>query len=466
MYVFNPGFDQRFFDVYMQIIIFTRYPVPGKTKTRLVPVLGPKKAARIQKLMTEQVLDLARKFCSKNFSGKTKIIIFYTGAGLKDFKAWLGNDLEYKLQPPGDLGFKMGQALKMACKSGTEEVVLVGSDLPGLSQEILEQAFATLVRSDLVLGPAEDGGYYLIGMKSFYPQLFQNIDWGTGRVFDQTIEIVKRLNLDCNILETLQDLDRPEDLKLLGRYSRLTNFFSEKPLLSIIIPTLNEEGKLSDTLSRLQWARSIETIVVDGGSQDRTCQIARQFGTRLLEVFGGRADQQNAGAALAKGELLLFLHADTLLPYGYDELIRSVLETPGTVAGAFRFQIDHPRKVLRIVEIFTNLRSSLLKLPYGDQGLFMEKKIFHELGGFSHMPIMEDFELVLRLRRRGRLVTLNSAVLTSGRRWQQFGVLRTTLINQIIILGFFAGLSSSKLKAIYSSNKKVKPKADDKQRFF
>lgn len=354
----------------------------------------------------------------------------------------------------------------MACKTGTEEVVLVGSDLPELSLEILEQAFETLARSDLVLGPAEDGGYYLIGMKSFYPQLFQNIDWGTGRVFEQTIEIVKRLNLDCNILETLQDLDRPEDLKLLDRYSRLTNFFFEKPLLSIIIPTLNEESKLSDTLTRLQRASSIETIVVDGGSQDRTCQIARQFGTRLLEVSGGRAAQQNAGAALAKGELLLFLHADTLLPYGYDELIRSALEPPGNVAGAFRFKTDHPGKVLRVVEIFANLRSYLLKLPYGDQGLFMEKRVFHEIGGFSPMPIMEDFELVLRLRRRGRVVTLNSAVLTSGRRWQQFGVLRTTLINQIMILVFFAGLSSTKLKAIYSLNKKVKPKADDRQRLF
>jgi len=445
----------------IRIKIFTRYPVPGKVKTRLIPTLSPQKATRLHQLMTEHVLDVAREFCRQERFKSSRITVCYTGAKLAEFKAWLGHDLSYEPQSSGGLGFRMSQAFKKSFEQKGDPVVLIGSDLPGLNPQLLVQAFQILKDSDMVLGPAADGGYYLIGMKSFHPELFQDIDWGTKRVYNQTTEIIRNLELDFKDLPTLKDLDRPEDLDLLDGHPGLAGFSIERPLLSIIIPTLNEERMLPLTLDRLHCGRSIEVIVVDGGSQDRTCQIALQDGARLAEVCEGRYAQQNKGAAMARGEIVLFLHADTILPYGYDELIRTALNDSATVAGAFRLQIDDPRRSLRLVEFFANLRSSVLKLPYADQGLFMKKRLFDQVGGLASLPIMEDFELVLRLRRVGSLVTLDRPALTSARRWQEIGVLPTTVINQVMVLGFMIGIPVERLKNIYRSNKKLLSRTKD-----
>jgi hypothetical protein len=442
----------------MQIIIFTRYPMPGKVKTRLIPAIGPKKASRLQKLMTEHIVEQAMEFCNKQNKSKLSISVYGTGGNIKDFKAWLGPEVDYQLQPQGELGFRMGMIFRNACKFKKKPVVLIGSDLPGLTFEIFQQAFEALEKNDLVLGPSTDGGYYLIGMKVFYPELFQNIEWGTKNVYKKTIDVVEKVGLEFKELPVLHDIDRAEDLEILRTHPKWEKIFSTVPLLSIIIPALNEEKMLASTLKRVYHAQSIDVIVVDGGSRDNTYAIARQSGARVLKETGGRSAQQNEGAAQAKGELLLFLHADTLLPNDYDQMIRTALASPKIVGGAFRFKTDNHGKKLKIVELFANLRSYWLRLPYGDQGLFMEKRVFNEIGGFAPVSIMEDFDLVLRLRRRGRLVLLNHAAITSARRWQEHGVLRTSIINQMMILGFFAGLPSTKLREIYKVNKTSRPK--------
>jgi len=217
-------------------------------------------------------------------------------------------------------------------------------------------------------------------MKLFHPELFVAIDWGTGHVYEQTLDIIKRLGLNAAELPLFSDLDRPDDLAVICNDPRFTDVFTGKSLLSVIIPTLNEAAALGRVLDRLQRADAIEVIVADGGSRDDTRKIAVQAGARLLEVSGGRAAQLNAGAAAAKGRLLLFLHADTLPPDGYDNLIRLALERPATVAGAFRFKTDNSAAVMRLIELITNFRSAVLRWPYGDQGLFMEKRVFDEMG--------------------------------------------------------------------------------------
>ncbi len=217
----------------------------------------------------------------------------------------------------------------------------------------------------------------------------------------------------------------------------------------MIIPTLNEATVLGHTLKQLQQANNVEIIVVDGDSQDGTGQIATQFGADLFRVSTGRADQLNKGVENSKGRYLLFLHADTILPHNYDYLIRSALNNPNTVAGAFRFKTDTSSLAMRIVEWGTNFRSTVLQSPYGDQGLFMERRVFDEMGGFSTIPIMEDFELIRRLRRRGIIITLREQAMTSGRRWQQLGTIRTTIINQLMIVGFLLGVPAEKLRYLY-----------------
>ena len=162
----------------------------------------------------------------------------------------------------------------------------------------------------------------------------------------------------------------------------------------------------------------------------------------------------NQGATIAEAEILLFLHADTKLPPTYAQLIPETLAKPQIIAGAFELAIDSPKKSLRLVETLVNWRSRFFSLPYGDQALFLKQKTFQAIGGFADLPIMEDFELVKGLNRYGKIRIISAKVITSSRRWDKLGVFKTTLINQLIILGYYLGFSPIKLNNFYRGVKK------------
>ena len=215
--------------------------------------------------------------------------------------------------------------------------------------------------------------------------------------------------------------------------------------ISIIIPTLNEQANITRTLQPLDKTRQIETIVVDGGSDDRTATVARDLGAAVIESKPGRAKQMNTGARLATGDILLFLHADTILPHEFDHHVRDTLNQPDVIAGAFRLGLDVHSRSLGLLKRLVNWRSRRFQLPYGDQALFMSAETFFKAGAYPDVPIMEDFMLVRRLRRLGRIALTDAEAITSARRWQQHGVLRVTLIHQLIIAGHFMGLSPNRL---------------------
>ena len=507
----------------IKLLIFARYPNPGQAKTRLIPALRPDQAALLYRRLSERVLGAARQFQAENDASggiATTIRVCFTGSDSRSFRAWLGNDLEYQRQAEGDLGRRLTQALELAfqhrlahqscdgqeCgiplkdrKTGeeTEMALVLGTDLRDLTPALLHQAVAELRDHDLVLGPAQDGGYYLLGLKKPRPQLFCEIAWGSARVREQTLAAATRLGLSCGLLPTLADIDRPEDLAGLTQEPDFGEIFDQPPLLSVIIPTLNEAVHLEQTLAQILSrgqpvpapapttckyrgcslpqapgpkpgpvapgamnrpdpgpptdppVAAFEIIVTDGGSQDETRQIAARAGAVVLNLSGSRAARLNAGAAKARGTMLFFLHADSLPPPAYPELIRRTLTDPTTVAGVFSFRPDRESLALRLIARGVALRSRLLRLPYGDQGLFLEKRVFNELGGFAPLPIMEDFELVRRLGKRGRIAVLPEPVISSARRWQQQGVLRTWLINQLMVLGFLLGIAPERLARFY-----------------
>lgn len=220
--------------------------------------------------------------------------------------------------------------------------------------------------------------------------------------------------------------------------------------ISIIVPTLNEEKLLGATLASIPEDPSLESIVVDGGSEDRTLQVAS--GARasiVLQTASRRARQMNEGARAASGDILLFLHADTRLPDGFADLVRTTLRDGAVAAGAFRLAIDSPTTALKAIERLANWRSSFFQLPYGDQALFVRRERFFSVGGYPDLPIMEDFELVRRLRRMGRIRLLSEKVLTSSRRWDRVGLLRTTLINQAVLLAYLAKCSPKRIARWY-----------------
>jgi rSAM/selenodomain-associated transferase 2 len=230
-------------------------------------------------------------------------------------------------------------------------------------------------------------------------------------------------------------------------------------LLSVIIPTLNEVQHLGETLAVLQQANPpVDYWVVDGGSQDGTPVLAKTMGAQVLETSSGRGAQLNLGAAQCLGDVLLFLHADTVLPADFPTQIQRVLGQPGVVAGAFPLKIAPAGLGLNLVAWGVKQRSRWLQLPYGDQGLFLQRQVFETVGGFPELPIMEDFVWVRRLQRLGRIGLASTPVITSARRWQKLGLVQTTLINQVMILGYFAGISPHRLAQWYRGYSLIRPK--------
>lgn len=219
--------------------------------------------------------------------------------------------------------------------------------------------------------------------------------------------------------------------------------------ISIIIPALNEEELIEQALGSSNGAPDLEQIVVDGGSLDRTVELARTLGARVLTAPACRATQMNAGAGAASGEILLFLHADTRLPKGFDEVVRQIAERPQFAAGAFRLHIDDPAIALRIIETGANWRARLLQLPYGDQAIFLRRDLFHRLGGYREIPILEDFDLIRRARRHGRIHIAPLPVSTSARRYRQRGAWRSFLSNQAAISAYCLGASPNGIARWY-----------------
>ena len=196
-----------------KIIIFSRYPVPGRTKTRLIPALGAAGAAYVQKSMTE--LTLAAAVAAAERRG-CDVEICFTGAALGDMAAWLGSRHQYREQEGGSLGERMERAFVRAFAEGCMRAALIGADCPQLTTAIICQGLEKLRDHDLVLGPAADGGYYLIGLAAPQPALFRRINWGSGSVLADTLARARSGGMRVFMLEELKDVDRPADLGALG----------------------------------------------------------------------------------------------------------------------------------------------------------------------------------------------------------------------------------------------------------
>jgi rSAM/selenodomain-associated transferase 2/rSAM/selenodomain-associated transferase 1 len=428
-----------------RLVVFTRFPVPGKTKTRLIPALGEQGAAELQRDMTEHVLAEAARLAA---SRRAAVEVRFEGADARRMADWLGPGVECRPQGCGDLGERMGWAFERAFRGGAKRVLLVGADCPEMDAGRMREAFDALARADLVLGPAADGGYYLVGLRRSalsraVPALFRDVAWGTDGVLAETRLRAGKIGLDPVLLEELSDVDRPEDLAV---WERARAKADAEGGITVVIPALNEEENVASAVSSAASEGS-EVIVADGGSTDATREVARSSGARVVRSSRGRARQMNAGVAAASGDILVFLHADTTLPEGYALHVRRALRRPGVAGGAFRFGVDLEGRRYRILERLVNWRSRALSLPYGDQALYMRRVEFNRLGGFRNLPVMEDVDLVRRLRHAGRIAICPASIMTSGRRWREAGGLSTTLSDLLAICSYFGGIPPAQIAA-------------------
>lgn len=425
--------------------MLTRLPEPGRVKTRLVPALGPEGAAEVHRALAEAAAAEVRALAA---TGEAEVEVWHDGGSRRRMREWLGPLPRYRSQPAGDLGRRLCALFDAARRERVDRCVAVGSDCPAMTADDLRRALRALEAADLVVGPAADGGYWLIGLAApavarALPALFEGVDWGTDAVLGQTLGRAGALGLRVARLEELCDVDRPEDLAGWARWR-------EPPAgsLSVVIPAIDEADRVGVAVASAFSAGAAEVVVADGGSRDATREVAAWAGAIVVEAPRGRARQMNAGAACAAGDALLFLHADTSLPPGAAAAARRALGQPGVVAGAFTFTAVGAGAWDPVLIALGRLRSDLSGHPYGDQGLFLRARTFRALAGFPDLPVMEDWELVRRLRRLGRVVIVPEPAVTSAAGFAAHGVIRSGLANLAAIAGYRAGIDPRLLAAI------------------
>lgn len=236
----------------------------------------------------------------------------------------------------------------------------------------------------------------------------------------------------------------------------MTNHFQKTPLLSVIIPVYREAGRINDTLEHLlglPGQADTEILAVDGDLEGRTLAAIRAPAVRKIASSKGRGTQLNAGAREAAGDILFFLHADTRLPPNSLNAIVQTLQSGEYVAGAFDLSIDSHRLAFRVIEKIACWRSRLTRIPYGDQAIFIRRDYFRSMGGFQDIPIMEDVDLMRRIKKKGgKIHILRDRVKTSARRWEQEGILYGTLRNWLLLSLFCAGIKPERLARFYAPN--------------
>lgn len=429
-----------------RLIVFSRFPGPGRSKTRMIPALGADGAAELHRHMARHTLQWTERLIETR---PVDVRVRFTGADETAMAECFGSQFYYEAQGDGDLGQRLERAFRESFQAGCRRVIVVGTDCPSLSEAIVRQALDHLRDHDLVIGPATDGGYYLIGLARHAESLFQDISWGGDQVLQQTLTAALQAKLSIAVLPTLADVDRPEDLAVWEQARTVAAEHSAVPAISVVIPTLDVEPLLESALVSASSSDATERIVVAAGRSQESLRLAVKHRCRFLTSPPGRARQMNAGARAASNATLLFLHADTRLPSGYATEVHSTLSTPGVVAGAFSLTIAAHGWKYRLIEQGVALRSRWRQMPYGDQALFLRRDVFENHNGFSDLPLMEDFDLMRRLRRTGRIAISPVPVQTSARRWKMLGPLRTTVINQCAIVGYYLGVPCERLAIWY-----------------
>ncbi len=214
--------------------------------------------------------------------------------------------------------------------------------------------------------------------------------------------------------------------------------------ISVVIPTLDEAERIGALVRSLRQD-GVEIIVVDGGSRDATAPLAREAGARVLESTRGRAAQLRHGSQNANGDLILFLHADTRLPEGWPAAVRAAMREAAFAGGAFAFRLEERGAFFRWLELWVGVRNRIFCLPYGDQAIFVRRRVLEAMGGVPDVPILEDLDLVRGIKARGRLAQLPLPATTSGRRYARGGGLRTLLVHQWALLGWALGWDRGRL---------------------
>ena len=410
------------------LIVFTREPAAGTTKTRMMPYY---ESGQCADLHLSFIKDIHRELRNAD----ADIIVSYTGGEPVKLRSVFGEKKVFIEQRGEDLGHRMYHALEDVFAMGYEKAVLIGTDIPELRAESINAAFAKLDGEDIVLGPTADGGYYLIGMKALHREAFDVKHYGESSVLEDTVKSIEKSGLRIVYVDTYHDMDNREDLA--GYLRRMRNdkrlrtsstgkFIKANATISIIVPIYNEASTIRKMMDQLMQYRSgAEIIFVDGGSTDDTLKI---IGDKFIVLTGvkGRAAQMNLGAEKSSGDILFFLHCDSVLPpNALDEIRECIADNE---YGCFGVQFNSSNFFMLTNRIISNHRAWNRGLPFGDQGIFIGRELFIDMGMFPDIPIMEDYEFSMRLASAGiKPGRTKHRITTSARRYGSgtLSILRT-----------------------------------------
>ena len=403
------------------IIVFTRVPEPGLTKTRMMPHLTPRQCAGLHTSFLKDILGECGK-CEAD------IFISYTPEEDREkIVRILGRKWKYFPQKGEGLGERMYRALQEVLGKGYDACLLCGTDVPELEKKCLDRAFRCLGEKDVVFGKTRDGGYYLVGMKKPLKEAFSLDTYGHEKVLEETVDGLEKAGYTVGYTETLSDMDTPEDLR--GYRSRMRKdrkrkrsstgtFLARNARISVIVPVYNEETTI-EALQRqlLPLKDRCEILFVDGGSTDGTKEkISSEF--RVLDSEKGRARQMNTGARESTGDILFFLHCDSELPDFPLERIRRVMRD--YEAGCFGIAFHSRNFFMFTCRVISNHRVKDRKVMFGDQGIFIDRDLFFRAGMFPEIPIMEDYQFSLTLKEMGvKLGMADRRIYTSDRRFPE-----------------------------------------------
>jgi uncharacterized protein len=426
------------------LIIFMRYPEPGRVKSRLAKSIGEERAARVYDKLLRRNLGIVSEY--KRLHPSVEVFISFSPEekGEQIEKSYPG-PWRFIPQEGVDLGLRMEQAISRVMEEGCRHVLLVGTDLADIKTSDFEDAFDALKKSDAVLGPAADGGFYLIGLTRPCPAVFRSREWGTADVYRKSEQLLRESGFGVHRIATRRDVDRPEDLKILSENA----MFQDS--LSVIIPTLALSERLDHLLASINaqlWPDD-EIVVVKGGRHTYEDKGQIDDNTRLILSPKGRGVQLNSGARAASGSIFLFLHEDSLPPPNFSYLVRQISVTDNSSLGCFQLGFSPSSSSLDMIADWANIRTRIFKLPYGDQGLFCRRSTFFQAGGFKRQYLMEDVDFVRHCRKLGSLLVLPQKLYTSPRRYLKKGVLRACIENHILTILYRIGVDDRKLYSIY-----------------
>ena len=401
------------------IIIFTRVPEPGKTKTRMMPHLSPVQCARLHTCFLKDIVTECRD------SGADVFVSYTPEEERKTLKKILGEAKGWISQTGEHLGERMYRAMKEVLDRKYDSCLLIGADVPELKAKSLKKAFALLETKDVVFGKTTDGGYYLAGMKRPVKEAFSLDAYGHGKVLEETVLEIEAAGFSVGFTDTLSDMDTPGDLRgyrkrmledVRLKESAAGRYLAKISKISIIIPIYNESRTIEKMQSQLlPLLGKCEILFVDGGSTDDTLEkISPRF--QVIRSEKGRARQMNRGAEQSTGDILFFLHCDSELPDHPLERIRKVMRDHR--AGCFGIAFHSRNFFMFTCRVISNHRIKDRRVMFGDQGIFLDRDLFFEAGKFPEIPIMEDYQFSLTLKEMGvKLGMADRRIYTSDRRF-------------------------------------------------